>query len=135
MLYVGASTIERNVDVSTIAQNGGAPTIALADSKWFQHRRKKSHSSKKLLFHVKQIAFERRGPFERSWYSNDVRTVNIYWNVSRNEAEEWRRRVWKDGRMRGVGWREGSEERFLHCASRLVRGRTRGKSVGLLRSK
>jgi hypothetical protein len=28
----------------------------------------------------------------------------------------------------------GSEERFLHCASRLVRGRTTGKGVGLLRS-
>jgi len=26
------------------------------------------------------------------------------------------------------------EERFLRCAGRLVRGRTRGKSVGLLRS-
>src|ERR1700737_4357352 len=29
----------------------------------------------------------------------------------------------------------GIEERFLRCAGRLVRGRTRGKSVGLLRSR
>jgi hypothetical protein len=65
MLYVGASTI---------AQNVGVPTIALADSKWFQHGRKRSHSSKKLLFHVKQIAFERR-VIRMTW---PARTVMVF---------------------------------------------------------
>jgi len=48
--------------------------------------RTKSYSPKKLLFHVKRIPFEwrviqMRDSFERSWYLNDVRTVNIDWNI------------------------------------------------------
>ena len=40
-----------------------------------------------------------------------MRTVNIDRDVSRDEDEECRK-VWKDGRMRGVGWRESAKRDF-----------------------
>jgi hypothetical protein len=42
----------------------------------------------------------------------DMRTVNIYWNVSRKVVKEWRGKVCKDGRMWGAGWREGAKRDF-----------------------
>jgi len=42
------------------------------------------------------VSFERCGRFERPWHSNDVRIVNIYGNVSRNEDQEWARKFWKE---------------------------------------
>jgi hypothetical protein len=90
-----------DVGAPTIAQNVEARHLHLLTSRKVSNGSKKRYLPSKNLFHVKRIPFEwrvirMRDSFERSWYSNDVRTVNIDWNISRNEHKEWRRKFWKD---------------------------------------
>jgi len=62
------------------------------------------------------------GSNERSWHSNDVRTVNIDGNVSGNEDEECRRKVWKDLRMRVLA--AARERREISPLRKPTRSRT-----------
>src|ERR1700680_1495528 len=97
------------------------------------------HAKQKILIRLtRNLSHVKRISFEGACHSNDVADpngqgvrmmylqMNISWNASRNQDKEWRRKFRKGHSKRGFCSR-GSEERFLHRASRLVRGRTRGK--------